>query len=282
MGTPRIEVVTKSTLPEFAAFLSDNLDRSRTPVQWESALRVNWDPARPNYGFVMRDDDRIVGGIGALYAVRHIAGRPEKFCNITSWCVLDRYRKHSMRLALALAGQTGYHYTDFSPTSVVGGVLRFLKFRPIDERQTVIANLPRPPGRNRVIAEPEEIAARLTGETLEVYRDHVAFPWLRHILAGNGDHWCYVIYKRRRYKGLPSAHVLYASDRALLSDCLPALSSHLFVRGMMTTHVETRHLVRDIQPSRVRSGFNAKLFLSPTLDASQIDSLYSESVAMDL
>lgn len=269
-------------MPDFAGFLSENLDRTICPARWESALRVSWDEARPNYGFLMRDEDRIVGGIGAIYAIRRVSGRHEKFCNITSWCVLDRYRRHSMRLALALVGQDGYHYTDFSPTSVVGGVLRFLKFRPIDERQTVVPNLPMVTARNRVITRPEEIGARLAGDFLKAYQDHLVFPWLRHLLVGEDDRWCHVIYKRRRYKGLPSAHILHASDWALLSDCLSPLSAHMLVRGMVTTHIETRHLTRHFQLSHVRSGFNAKLFLSLTLEAGQIDSLYSESVAMDL
>ena len=52
---------------------------------------------------------------------------PERFCNITSWCVLQPYRSHSLRLAMALVSQPGYHFTDLSPTQLVAGTLRFLK-----------------------------------------------------------------------------------------------------------------------------------------------------------
>ena len=275
-------MVSDEALPEFAGFLHDNLDRTVSPGQWEAALRVNWGAMRPNYGFMMRDGGRIVGGIGAIYAVRHIAGRDEKFCNITSWCVLDAFRKHSMRLAMAVVGQDGYHYTDFSPTAVVGGVLRFLKFKPIDDRQTVILNLPRPFVSGRIITQPETIASRLSGDALKAYQDHAAFPWLQHVLVGEAPRWCHIIYKRRSFKGLPSAHVLHASDPTLMSDHLATLCNHMLLRGMASTHIETRQLRRNIRPSRIRGGFNAKLFLSPTLEAQQIDYLYSESVAMDL
>lgn len=282
MSLPAIEPVTDANLAEFSGFLYENLSRERTAAQWEDSLRVNWGGGRPNYGFLMRAGGPIVGGIGAIYACRKFGDRDEHFCNITSWCVLDAFRKQSMRLAMAVVGQAGYHFTDFSPTPVVGGVLRFLKFKPIDERQTVILNLPRPLARGTIVSAPDDIAATLTGQSLRIYRDHSMFPWLKHLAVGDGERWCHMVYKRRMFKGWPSAHVLHVGDPVLLSDTLGAVCSHMLSKGMLSTHIETRHMLRKTWPTRIRSGFNAKLYLSKTLDASQIDYLYSESVAMDL
>jgi hypothetical protein len=278
----RIEpIIHDTTLSEFSAFLHRHLDPSRSAAEWNEALRQNWSAVRPNYGFLMRGDaDQVVGGIGAIYADRRMNGRVERFCNITSWCVLEAYRKQSMRLAMALVGQGDYHYTDFSPTQVVGAVLRFLKFKPIDERQTVMLNLPVPGG--VAIEGPSRIEATLAGETLDDYRAHRKFPWLNHLVIGRDSDWCYVIYKRLRYKGLPSALVVHVSNEDALHQSIGALRRHLLFRGMATTHIETRRLRRSPLLSGVRSGFNARLFLSSTLVASQIDYLYSETVAMDL
>lgn len=282
MARPTIETVSDATLPEFAAFLQANLNPDWSLAQWEQGMRANWMPDRPNHGFVMRDAGRIVGGIGAIYAERRVAGLTRRFCNITSWCVLDAFRKQSMRLAMAVIEQPGFHFTDFSPTPIVGGVLRFLKFKPIDERQTVILNLPMPLAGGRVLAEPRAVEASLSGDALQAYRDHAAFPWLRHLALGEGSRWCHVIYKRRMFKGLPSAHLLHVGDVAMLGRHLRSLCSHLLMQGMVSTHVETRSLSRRVWPSRIRSGFNARLFLSDSLADTDIDYLYSESVAMDL
>lgn len=283
MSRPSIEPVTEASLPEFASFLHAHLDSQRSAQAWESQLRAEWPGDRPNYGFALRDEGRIVGGIGAYYASRIVRGRPEKFCNITSWCVLDSYRQQSMRLAMAVIGQPGYHFTDFSPTRVVGATLQFFKFRPLDERQAVILNLPGfLPGGARVVCEPQAIAAALTGEDLEVYRDHAAFSWLRHVLVGRPGRWCHVIYKRRIFKRLPAAAILYVSDGELFLRHFRRFSSHLLARGLATTHVECRFIARRPWPSAIRSGFNPKLYLSPTLQAEDIDYLYSESMALDL
>lgn len=282
MARPIIEPVTEQNLPEFAEFLYANLSKERSPAAWQQALRVNWAPERPNFGFIMRDEGRIVGGIGAIYAQRRIRGRDERFCNITSWCVLDAYRKQSMRLAMAIVEQPGYHFTDFSPTEVVGGVLRFLKFKPIDERQTVILNLPRPFAGGRVVTEPARIEAVLQGDALQAYRDNAGFPWLEHLAVGSGTSWCHVVYKRGSFKGLPAARLWHVGAPEVFSRHIGRLTSHLLFKGIVSTHVDSRHLHCSVAPSRIRSGFNAKLFLSPSLQEPDIDYLYSETVAMDL
>ena len=283
MTRPQIEAVTTALLPDFAQFLHQHLDPGRSPAQWAEGLSRGWLANAPNHGFVLRVDGAIVGGIGACYAERRIRGRSERFCNVTSWCVLDSHRQQSMRLAMTLVGQPGFHYTDFSPTKVVSGTLQFLKFKPLDERQVVALNLPWPALDGlRVVTRPAEIENLLEADALATYRDHAGFPWLHHLLLGGGRDWCHVIYRRKSFKGLPSAHVLYASDNALLQLGWHRLSRHLLLRGMVSTHAEYRLIKREPWPSRVRSGFNAKVFLSPTLTPDEIDCLYSEQVALDL
>ncbi len=282
MAQPSIEPVTAETLPEFAAFLHANLSAARSPETWIDALRKSWGMTPPNHGFVLRDAGKIVGGIGAYYAQRTINGQAQRLCNITSWCVLDAYRKQSMRLAMTLIGQKGYHFTDFSPTQVVGGVLQFLKFRPLDERQAVMINLPWPALGSELLTRAADIEQALKGDALRAYRDHAVFPWLRHVLIGTPDNWCHVIYKLARFKGLPSAHIYYLSDAAIFEQHNCRLARYFILRGIASTHVECRFLSRQPWPSKIRSGFIAKVYLSPTLSDGDIDYLYSETMALDL
>jgi hypothetical protein len=280
---PALEAVTAATLPEFARFLHENLARDRSPAQWEAGLRTPWGAGGPNHGFVLRDGGTIVGGIGAIYADRTVRGQPVRTCNITSWCVLEPFRQQSMRLAMAVIGQPGFHFTDFTPTKLVAGTLQFLKFQPLESSQIVSLNLPRLVQTNgRVVTQPQEIASLLRGTTLREYRDHAGIPWLLHLLVGTEDAWCHVIYKAGRYKGLPSAHVIHRSDGALLGAHFARLTRHLLGAGFATTHVESRLLATRPWPSARREGFNAKQYLSPTLGPGDVDYLYSELTALDL
>jgi hypothetical protein len=282
MSRPTIEPVTEALLPEFAAFLNQHLRGSRSVADWEAGLKQQWSPGVGNHGFVLRDKGQIVGGIGAFYADRTLNGRSVRTCNITSWCVLDAYRQQSMRLAMPLLNQGGLHFTNFSPTTVVASTLKFFKFKEIDAGVTVFLNLPWPDFGTRLLERAQDIETALQGDSLQAYRDHAGFPWLRQIVVGRDGHWCHVVYKRTVYKGLPAATVLYVSDREMFSTHARRLSTHWLRHGIVTTHVETRFLPRAPWPSARRSGFNPKLFLSDSLSADDIDYLYSESVALDL
>ena len=282
MAKPIIEPITEATLPEFAAFLETNMPVKRTAKEWISGLKTNWAGERPNFGFLMRDQEAVVGGIGAYYADRVIRNQPEQFCNITSWCVLDSHRKYSMQLALSIAGQAGYHFTDFSPTKVVAGALQFLKFKPLGDGVAVIPNLPLAFLSGRIVSNPAEIEKTLSGMMLKIWHDHSSFPWLLHVIVGGEQGWCHVIYKRGRFKSMASANIIYISDGELFGQYLKRLGWHFFWQGIMTTHIECRMLPHLPKLARVRTGFNPKQFLSQTLEPSDVDYLYSETVALDL
>ncbi|MFN4115034.1 MAG: hypothetical protein ACK4F7_00860 [Inhella sp.] len=282
MSRPQIEAVTAASLPEFAEFLHQHLDSSRSSQEWAAQLRRSWMDQPPNHGFVLRVDGAIVGGIGAFYAEREIAGQTQRTCNISSWCVLDAYRSQSMRLAMALTSQPGFSFSDFSPTKVVAGTLSFLKFKNLADGEWVLPNLPLPAA-GRLLTKPADIETTLSGSALQDYLRHRDFPWLHHVVVGHTGAWCHVIYKRRALKGMTSAAVLHASDRALLARHWRRLGWHFLRRGLLLAQLPCwLSPAAPAAPARLRSGFNPKQYLSSTILPEQIDMLYSEQMALDL
>lgn len=285
MGLPALEPIRDEDLLEFCRFLTANLSAERAPEQWAAAFRQDWGVAKPNNGFLLRDQGSIVGGIGAIYAERRIRGRPERFCNITSWCVLDAYRSQSMRLAMAVVSQPGYHYTDLTPTEVVSKTLQFLKFKPMNSRQTVWPNVPWPfglVGGVRVLTDPDRIADALAPDDANVFLDHRNLPWLRHAAIGRTGAFCHVVWKPDRLKHLPGARVLAMSDPELFLRHRLAFGTHLACRGVLYTRVESRLLPRLPYAAKEMSGFRNKVFRSDTLTEADISNLYSEIVGLDL
>jgi hypothetical protein len=284
---PPIEALTDESLPDFCAFLNANLSSDKTPEQWLAGFRVPWESRRPNYGFVIRDSNgAIVGGLGAIYSRQTIAGKSYDFCNLTSWCVTEPYRSQSMRLAMALASQPDFEITNFSPTKVVAGVLRFLNFRELDERITFFPNLPAAVPSftgTRVITDRDALRAALRGALPKVYGDHAAYPWLKFLLLEAEGRQCLVVFKQTRVKSLRGAKILYTSDRALYAMHLRKVSSALLLRfGLFFTQIESRFLARKVAWSKEVGGYNRKLFLSKNLTADDIDYIYSESTCFDL
>jgi hypothetical protein len=286
MSLPTLEPIRDEDLPAFCAFLSEHLSRERSAEAWAAAFLQDWCPGKPNNGFMIRHEGRIVGGIGAIYAERIVRGRAERFCNITSWCVLDTFRAQSMRLAMAIINQHGFHFTDLTPTEVVSKTLQFLKFKPMNERHTVWPNPPWPFSRLRgvrVASEPAQIERLLAPDDAKAYRDHRHLPWLNHLAVGKADSWCYVVWKRTRLKGITGARVIAASDAQLLLRYRHALGSYLLVHnGLSYTRVESRLLPRVPALCIELSGYRNKVFKSDTLGAADISNLYSELVALDL
>jgi hypothetical protein len=286
MASPSLHPIRDEDLPEFCRFLTENLSNERSPEAWAQAFRQNWCPDKPNNGFLIRHDGRIVGGIGAIYAERNVHGRREKFCNITSWCVLDAFRTQSGRLAMAVVSQPGYHFTDLTPTEVVSKTLQFFKFKRMDERHVVWPNLPWPVARLagfRVIVDPDRIGELLAPDDAKAYRDHSHLPWLHHLAVGRSGKWSHVVWRRTRLKEVSGAMILAVSDPDFFLRCRLALGSHLLLRhGLPYTRVEARLLPRVPQPSFVLAGYRNKVFRSDTLTERDISNLYSELVALDL
>jgi len=286
MNLPTLEPIRDEDLPEFCSFLTENLHRERSAAAWAEAFQQKWCSTKPNNGFLIRHEGRIVGGIGAIYAERPVHGRTERFCNITSWCVLDAFRAQSMRLAMALTGQPGFHYTDLTPTEVVSRTLQFLKFKPMNERHALWPNLPWPFARLdgvRVVTEPEQIGRLLAAAAAKAYRDHCHLPWLGHAAVGRPDAWCHVVWKHTRLKRVTGAMILAVSDPERFLDYRWAFGSHLLLRhGLPYTRVESRLLPRVPTLCIELSGYSNKVFKSDTLTASDMSNLYSELAALDL
>lgn len=286
MAPPSLHPIRDVDLPEFCRFLNEHLSADRTPEAWAQAFLQDWCPDKPNNGFVIRHEGRIVGGIGAIYAERRVRGRPERFCNITSWCVLDEFRTQSGRLAMAVVSQPGFHFTDLTPTEVVSKTLQFFKFKPMDERHLVWPNLPWPfavAQGIRVVADPDRIAEVLADDDAKAFGDHRHLPWLHHLAVSRGGAWCHVVWRKTSLRNVTGAVVLACSDPELFLRCRPAVASHLLMRhGLPYTRMEARLLPRVPKPSVVLSGYRNKVYRSDTLTERDISNLYSELVALDL
>lgn len=287
MALPKLEPIRDEDLPEFCAFLHANLNPSHPVDVWANAFRQNWGVDKPNNGFLIRNDaGTLVGGIGAIYAAYPVHGKPMKFCNITSWMVLDEYRTQSMRLAMAVVAQPGFIFTDLSPTAVVEQSLRFLKFRPMNDARTVLFNLPAPWQRlmgARVITDPVRLETALDAAALGVYRDHREFPWLKFLSVGRKGECSLVVYKTTVLKGLPSADIVGFTRPDLFLRLLPVVGCHFLRSGMLTTRVESRLLPgKPKWPYKELTGYRNKVFRGEGVTESDIQNLYSEYVALDL
>jgi hypothetical protein len=279
--TVELVPITDGDVSAVADFLHVNLNNR---VPWaESYLAVPWKVDAPNHGFMLRDDQRIVGAYLAFYSERPIAGRMEQFCNLGAWSVLPDYRYHSVRLLKALLAQDGYHFTDLSPSEKVESVNARFKFQYLDPSAVFIPHLPWPtwPGRAKITADPDVIADRLVGPELALYLDHAQAPAARHLMIIRGDESCYIMYREVRHWNIPVlAVIIYVSNPGLLQLAITPLTRYLLVRRrLMATLAEIR-VIKHEPPLSFKLNSWPKMYRSASLKPEQIDDLYSELVCV--
>lgn len=279
MLQPVIRPILHDDLPRVCTFLHEHLNAHRSVAEWVRGLRGGWIPDAPNHGFAILAGEEIGGVVGALYAEPTIRGRRERLCNITSWCVLEEYRRLSLRLLQCLLAQPGYHFTDFTPTEAVGRILKFFGFEPLSDRVILFPNsMDLRPG-TRVTRDPVEIDARLEDEARRVHRDHRSGPWIHHGLAIRGSEQCYVIHRRRSVGALRFCHVLWVSDVDRFSRLRRAFGSHVLLNyGMVGTWIAASLLPQRPALALEKRRSQVRMYRSATLAPDDIDELYSELV----
>jgi hypothetical protein len=273
--------IAESDVDSVAEFLNAHLNPSVPPVAWSRALDVPWRVDQPNAGFMLVAGDAVVGAHLAFYSDRVIDGRPERFCNLGAWCVREEYRFHAMRLLKALLAQDGYHFTDLSPSGNVVGVNERLGFCFLDTTTGLMPNLP-VAGRGRISCDPEVIERTLRGHELELYRDHARTAAARHLVLIRGAEHCYVMFRKDRRKRLPLfASVLYVSNPDLFRRMAGQIGRHMLLRhGAAATLLERAVLERPPRRCFAVRSPRRKMFRSASLEAHQIDYLYSELVCL--
>ncbi len=281
--TNRVELrpIGENDLDRVGEFLTEHLNARVTPAAWSRALDVPWRVDQPNAGFLLVAGGAVVGVQLAFYSERIVEGHRERFCSIGAWCVREEYRLHAMRLLKALLVQDGYHFTDLSPSGNVVGVNERLGFRFLDTTTRLMPNLPIV-GRGRISSDPGVIERTLGGHELEIYRDHAHTAAARHLVLIRGSEHCYVIFRKDRRKGVPLfASVLYVSNPGLFHRMAGQVGRHMLLRHGAAAALLERAVVEC--PPRLSFSVHSprrKMFRSSTLEAHQIDYLYSELVCL--
>jgi hypothetical protein len=275
--TAEVTPIMETDMAAVADFLHDNFN-DRIP--WAQACSVvPWKVEAPNFGFMLRDEQRVVGALLTLYSERLVAGQVERFCNLGTWYVLPDYRSRSMSLLTAVLAQKGYHFTVLTPDKGPLEILDWLKFRFLDTSAALIPNLPWPtvPGRTRISADQNVIERTLTGTDLEIYRDHASALGTHHLVLIRGQDSCHVMFREFRYKDAPLlAVVLHVSNPDLFHRALIPLTRHLLVRHRLVSTLAELRMIKRKPPLAFLVNSWPKMYRSASLEPEQIDYLYSE------
>jgi hypothetical protein len=264
-------------------------NRAMSKADWRWLLfEYPW-AASPPRGWALYADGKAVGFIGAVFSARPLLGRIEKFCNPSSWVVLEDYRYASALLLkpiLALKDHTILSLT-LSPAAYKVSFTQGL--RPLESEQLMLPPIPRPAEAVRALRgsftlSPDEIRAELNGVERTIHEDMSSSPVARHVLLRRGGRQCYLIAKPSRKWGVPYADIQYLGDREFFWEhriLAQAALVRAFCLAGLTVAVDRRFLVGRSPPLALR--MNMMRLYRPAredITPAMIDGLYSEHMAL--
>jgi hypothetical protein len=242
------------------------------------------------YGYVLTDDDEIVGFLATTFGERMIRGKKQRICNMSNWVVKEAYRGQSVRLLSKVLELDGVTFSALSPSPQVLKVFKLLRFNMLDKSERIIVPLTFLGLRRRVdvITDPAAIERSLHGDLRTIHRHH-RLPYNRHALIQAPEGSCYVL-MNRSYKTvmgkvrLPFGRVHHISAPEIFvryADRL-ALSAMLHFRVAAVIVDERALRGGKVWHSFARPGTaGTAAFQSAELGEADIDGLYSEAVLLN-
>jgi len=248
---------------------------------WLQLLSKRWFPEHDHFGYVLMEDEQVVGFLGVFFYQRNIDGNQHDLCSFFCWHVLEEYRKESLLLLRPVLNRKDMTITSLTPSPGASVIWDRFKFKELECQVMIFPLLPLLSLRNDIelITDPDLIKSQLTGEDKKIFADH-AFPSCCHLLLSHREkkEYCYLLYNRVRKKGLHFTQVCFISNRALFARAFARLQWFFFKQHRTIFTIIDKRLIAGSNPG---PGFSYTLryprrYFSDTLQPEQIDNLYAE------
>jgi acetoacetyl-CoA synthetase len=277
--------------PRIYPLLLEFHNNGLTKEQWRQLFVDHSGLQNDRFGWVMVDDDQVVGFLGTILSERTIRGEKLRLCNTSSWIVKHDYRAHSLALQAKVLADKSVAVTSLSPTPQVAKVLEKIGFKLMDKSERIILPVITPRtfmDRCEVLTEPRAVESALDGERLRFFRDH-QLPFNHHALVRAPEGDCYVMMNRslKALLGklrLPFARVHHIGAPEVFTRHTEKLVARIAAALRVVAMIVDERMLRGRAPwhSFARPGGKREAaFRSNKLTEEDIDDLYTEAVLLN-
>jgi len=204
-------------VPAIVELLHTRMNRKIAPERWRRLFDYAWLADKPDYGRVAVADGQLVGFVGALYADRTIARRPERLVNICAWYLdkAHRGRGAGRELMAAATANPDWHYTINTSSSRTVDILEAVGFTVLDAARYDW----RRKGRADLAVEWDaaRILDRATNTQRELLEDHADLPVMPALVGHDAGETLVVFAVTRKGDDQPWFDVLHVGDPDLLA-----------------------------------------------------------------
>jgi hypothetical protein len=221
-----VQNATPAMFEDVHALLRRFHNHAMSKEDWRRMLfQYPWPAEDENRGHVLLDGARVVGFLGTLLSTREIDGRKERFCNLSSWIVLEAYRARSLSLLAPILRLEDHTIVCSTPSPTAHRLFVRTGHRTLEDRVLLLpplATWPELSGLRRatMTTDEAEVRAALTGEARRCFDDHRGSLGASLLLQRDGQTcWAKATLKRR--SGFRFAFIQHLSNPRLFWECLP-------------------------------------------------------------
>ena len=272
----------EQTYPLFTKFKNYRLLKN----DWKQLFRDHWKSNEGYIGYVLEDRERIVGFLGFMFSSRVLNDKQEKFCNLTTWVVDERFRNESLYLIIPVLKMTDYTLTIHSASKATYAAFKKLGFLDLESHFRIIPPLP---SINmlfdscQVEVNGKYLNEILKGDSLQAYKSHLLFRCF-HVYVRSPSGNCYLIGARVFKKNLPFAQIYHISNSKVFAKFASRIASIICLKiKTFAILVDERFLEgNSLLQSYKCSLSNPRMYKSNSLERQDLDLLYSELPVLNI
>jgi hypothetical protein len=272
----------EKTYPLFAKFQNSRLSKE----DWRQLFVDHWQNNKGNFGYLLEDDQGVVGFLGLILSRRIINGKEIKFCNITSWVVDEKFRSQSLSIFLPILKLKDYTLTIHTASKETYTVARKLGFQDLESHFRIILPLPSIAtwmAFCKVEIDGENFDKILTGEANQIYKDHLAFKCFHiHVRTPLGE--CYLLGARVYRKSIPFFQIYHISQSNIFAKFAGRIAMVICLRINIVAIITDERFLRGntVMCSKAFSLPHPRVYKSDLLEKHDIDLLYSELPVLNI
>jgi acetoacetyl-CoA synthetase len=255
---------------------------------WQRIFLSHWHSDQDYVGFVLVDQEEILGFMSTIFSKRLIDGQPHNFCNLSSWIVKEQARSKSLLLVAPVLSLKNYTFTMVTLATRLELLWEKFGFKRLNSEYKLLLPLPGISlgfGQSPITFDSNIIEGQLTSDELTIFRDHGDYNCIFALIKSDGAK-CFIVFRRITRKGLPFAYIHYISNPTVFTETINKLRLKI-VRKLKVVGiiVQDRYFTQNNIFGAINLSSNKcynEFYKSDLLEPRQIDDLYSELVLLDV
>ncbi|APE44626.1 hypothetical protein BOO69_15320 [Sulfitobacter alexandrii] len=278
-----IAYAAPSEREEVAQFMNTVFVKAKWDIDgWRRLVAGRWCGPEGRYAITVRDNGRLMGVLGLVYAERITAEGVRTTADMTSWYVLKDLRGQGVggRMMALATSDPAVTVTNFSSAKAAVSVLERAGLEVLDRERLVW--LPSELPKFEVHDDPLSLGDRITAKDRRIISDHQGLK-LRHLAVETPDGLCVmVVYPQKKHDDYVTHEIMYLADQPLFARHAARIAASVLPAREAILSLDRRFAAPGITCDDVRPFATPRFCQKGLLHPSEIDMLYSECVLLNI